>query len=513
MPLTVVTSNELENANNVETIRVGFRLPKLFDFATFKRYFNKNYSSVVEHSIREKLFLAKSFQAFVSMVGYKYAASSKYQSVNQMSDWTKEERKRTFMKPESYYQDAGDMPVDKVGGQTEASDMAEETLLDADQIREKFEEILKNPDSKPGYHEIAKALEEADEDDVYFDDESELEEEETFFDALEGIEDDDSDSNFAHGKGIKGYLYDKYEKLKDHLSIILNSARDYLDTVIMRVFLNETQQSDEPDEIFHDLRKSGCFNTVRDQKACGSCYIFATIALYEWAYCHLNGKKIKFSEQYAVDCGGIIKMDGCNGGTAKQVNKFVEKFGFEMLDWYRYQAKESECPFEFDRNVESDSVGFMRLDRPDLYAIPYINYENQLKYGPILVTVRVDDAFPDYGGGVDLNENCEQKKNLHAMLIVGSGRENGYEYWLMRNSYGFVWGEKGYYRMRKSKSCFDGFGMTLKSLLPRSPVPIDTNSSSGMYKFFENPRYDMHLLAKKFGHKTMHWPRRKQVGV
>ncbi len=55
-----------------------------------------------------------------------------------------------------------------------------------------------------------------------------------------------------------------------------------------------------------DLRTIGWVTAVKDQKTCGSCWAFGTIAAFESSYAKINnGKLVDCSEQSLVSCSGV----------------------------------------------------------------------------------------------------------------------------------------------------------------------------------------------------------------
>ena len=74
-----------------------------------------------------------------------------------------------------------------------------------------------------------------------------------------------------------------------------------------------------------------------------------------------------------------------------------------------------------------------------------------LNIGPVSVAIEADTyVFQSYGSGVITSKSCGTNLD-HGVLAVGYGTDSKYgDYFLVKNSWGSGWGEKGYVRIKRT---------------------------------------------------------------
>lgn len=214
-----------------------------------------------------------------------------------------------------------------------------------------------------------------------------------------------------------------------------------------------------PDSI--DWRDKGVVNPVKDQGQCGSCWAFSAIQAFESAWAIGGNTLISLSEQNIVDC--VTTCDGCNGGLMDDAYTYViqsQGGQFNLEADYPYKAQDGSCEFSKHSPVGKIS-SFVDSPSKDENALK----ENVGTYGPLAIAIDASSIFFQlYSGGIYDPWLCSSTNLDHGVGAVGYGTD-GKDYWLVRNSWGGSWGEKGYIRMVRNKS--NKCGVATQATLPK----------------------------------------------
>ncbi|CAL4065910.1 unnamed protein product, partial [Meganyctiphanes norvegica] len=195
---------------------------------------------------------------------------------------------------------------------------------------------------------------------------------------------------------------------------------------------------------------------IRDQRSCGSCYAFASMANLE-AQIRIatkNERQDVFSPQDIVDCTYLAQ--GCNGGFDYLIaGRYAMEQGVVAEECNLYNGADGECSTD---NTCSRTYVSKYQHVGGYYGA--CNEEEMLvalvEGGPVSVSFMVYNDFHNYGGGIYHHTEFKSDFNPfevtnHVVLIVGYGEDEstGEKFWIVKNSWGSSWGEEGYFRIRR----------------------------------------------------------------
>lgn len=200
-----------------------------------------------------------------------------------------------------------------------------------------------------------------------------------------------------------------------------------------------------------DLRPK--LTPIEDQGECGSCWAFSLTATLRDGYALMGKDPGALSQQYLVDCAKT--QSGCEGGYFDAADYFIFPHNAPSLSDYPYTAQEGRCK---SAEANTHALGWHLLG--DASGPSQRDIESYMtQYQKTVSTIVAAGAGPwmHYDEGV--YNACEFAETDHMINIVGWDNEGeafdehgnlppGKGVWILRNSWGTEWGEKGWMRTR-----------------------------------------------------------------
>merc|ERR1711871_599674 len=191
----------------------------------------------------------------------------------------------------------------------------------------------------------------------------------------------------------------------------------------------------------------GAVTPVKNQGQCGSCWSFSTTGSTEGAWQIAGHDLVSLSEQQLMDCSTAEGDHSCQGGLMDFGFKYiVDNKGIDSEADYPYKMANEACQTAKETSVVATITGYSDVPKQNV-----AQFKAALAKGPVSIAIEADQTgFQHYQGGI-LDATCGTKLD-HGVLAVGYTDD----YWIVKNSWGTVWGEQGYVRMSSSVGAPDG---------------------------------------------------------
>jgi C1A family cysteine protease len=191
---------------------------------------------------------------------------------------------------------------------------------------------------------------------------------------------------------------------------------------------------------------AGKVSPVKYQATCGSCWTFASAAVFESSIKMLYNEETDVSEQSILDCSknpNGSKAGSCEtGGWYGYVFNYYQTNQIVPESKNPYKGVNSACIKALPLNYKVAAWSYVRPDAgtPSVKEIKKALCE----HGPIAACVKVTESFQAYAGGIfDEFATMSSPRDVnHAIVLVGW--DDSKKAWLLKNSWGTEWGEKGY---------------------------------------------------------------------
>lgn len=187
-----------------------------------------------------------------------------------------------------------------------------------------------------------------------------------------------------------------------------------------------------PEELDYRLLAGEVF-----EQQCGDCWAQGAKSAFEGVVALRDNASINISPQFIIDCSGF---GSCNGGYISV--EVFKKLGAVYESEYPYKGFTQKCKYNGPYHQKAEKTGSVNLTAADLKRA-------LMELGPM----EICGSASALGNGGWVSKNASGATN-HCYALFGWLRGEKYgkpagDYWIIKNSWGKGWGDKGwgYYRL------------------------------------------------------------------
>ncbi|CAA7062474.1 unnamed protein product [Microthlaspi erraticum] len=181
---------------------------------------------------------------------------------------------------------------------------------------------------------------------------------------------------------------------------------------------------------------------------------------------HATTKSIEAELKIKFDLDVTLSAKHLYHGIEKKKNSDAVKNFEEIGDFLKHEGivQEKDCECEkrtakkdpCAKKIKEKTVRILKID--ELVKTTNVDEEELIqlvKLRPVVASINATKEFKGLmGDGIFIGNETSKKKTKgnHVVLITGYGSNDGVHYWIIQNSWGLRWGEKGFAKVARKIS-------------------------------------------------------------